>query len=388
MDINDINKMKILAGVPIIEGSTKLLKEEKGEQNMVGRAINSHIKTLDNRIGVSKNREYMAKHQAVASDFEDVLMLIRAGKQLKATKMFNEIDKECRDNFYKTLRNDRVKTVKNYFNALTENYRNEYEEEEEFNPFPDEESNSDMPDDMVSSEEPSKEEPSKEEEPEIKKVENVECPYCDYTCPKENFYDHIVGKHIGSDDEDDINGEEEPTSDPESNQEPESHAAQDQQQSLVSNFGSIGLTFEDKKLKEAAVDATVWNKTNDKDESPSPYPEENKDDGTVKCPKNIKDSLNREIDELQKEAETIIKSDYNTSEFYTNVANAMTEVLNYLSMESEYGMKMAQVCIQKYMSPIVQKFPSDVYDHILRGGESQSITALFKKSKDTNNATI
>jgi len=66
----------------------------------------------------------------------------------------------------------------------------------------------------------------------------------------------------------------------------------------------------------------------------------------------------------------------------------MTEVLNYLEMESEYGIKMAQVCITKYMSPIVQKFPYDVYDYILRGGQIESITALFKKSKDTNNATV
>jgi len=386
MEINDINKMKILAGVPIVKGSTDIVKEESSQQNMVGRAINNYIKMLDNKMGVSKNREYISTSSAAASDFEDVLMMVRAGKQTKATKLFNELHYSYRENFWKSLRQDRVNKVKEYFNSLNEGCGMKHEdEEEEFKPFADEkeqssEKSDEMPDDMldaISDEMPDE----KEEEPQ---EDNVECPYCDYTCPKIKFHDHIISKHVGDEEEDGVEGEKETV-----DVEPEfSLAAQDQQGSLVSNMGTIGLTFEDKQLKEAAVDATVWDKTDDKDESPNPYPQEDKSESTVKCPKNIKDALNKEIDELQKQAEIIIKSDYNTSEFYTNVANAMTEVLNYLSMESEYGMKMAQVCIQKYMSPIVQKFPAEVYDFVLRGGQNQSITALFKKSKDTNNATI
>ena len=384
-----------MAGVPITKEDT--LVEAETDKNDVGRAITRFIKSIDFKMGTSDNREYKTKWSGVASDFEDILMMVRAGKQLKAVKMFNEVSKENQQKFYDSLaqanhtKRSKADAIKAYFSsAVTEGCSSE--DEEAISQF-------------VKDNEPEQEQSEQPQETELDLADDeampapsetdestdssVECPYCDYTCPKENFYDHIMKDHIGGNDE-----EEKPEENPEEEM-PDIAAAgeipyngNDGQNSLVSNMGTIALTFEDKQLKEAAVDATVWDKTDDKDESPSPYPEEDKAESTVKLPKNVKDALTKEIDELQKQAEAIIKSDFNTSEFYTNVANAMTEVLNYLEMESEYGIKMAQVCITKYMSPIVQKFPYDVYDYILRGGQIESITALFKKSKDTNNATV
>ena len=386
-----IVKLKLMAGVPITKKDA--LTETESSKSDVGRAITKFIKTIDFKLGTSDNREYKTKWSGVASDFEDILMMVRAGKEMKAIKMFNELSKEYQQKFYDSLAQanhiKRAKTdlIKAYFSpAVTEGCSTEDEEGIAQFSKDNEQEHSEQPVETeldLSDDEPMPA-PSETDEP---TDSSVECPYCDYTCPKENFYDHIIKDHIGGNDEE--SPEDEMPEDEMTNVDATGNApANDMQQSLVSNMGSIALTFEDKQLKEAAVDATVWDKTDDKDESPSPYPEEDKSESTVKLPKNVKDSLNKEIDELQKQAEAIIKSDYNTSEFYTNVANAMTEVLNYLEMESEYGIKMAQVCITKYMSPIVQKFPYDVYDYILRGGQVESITALFKKSKDTNNATI
>jgi len=390
-----IVKLKLMAGVPITKQDT--LTEADSSKSDVGRAITRFIKSIDFKMGTSDNREYKTKWSGVASDFEDILMMVRAGKELKAVKMFNEVSKENQQKFYDSLaqanHTKRAKTdlIKAYFSpAVTEGCSSEDEEaisqfvkDNEQEP---EQSEQPIESELDLSDDEPMPAPSETDEP----VDStVECPYCEYTCPKENFYDHIVKDHIGGNDEDEMpeeNPEDEMPDIADTGEIP--YSAHDGQKSLVSNMGTIALTFEDQQLKEAAVDAIVWDKTDDKDESPSPYPEEDKDESTVKCPKNVKDALTKEIDELQKQAELIIKSDYNTSEFYTNVANAMTEVLNYLEMESEYGIKMAQICITKYMSPIVQKFPYEVYDYILRGGQPESITALFKKSKDTNNATI
>jgi len=134
-------------------------------------------------------------------------------------------------------------------------------------------------------------------------------------------------------------------------------------------------------VKEAAVDATVWDKTEDRDESPSPYVE---DVDKIKLPKELKSKLEADIKELQKESDALIVTDYLTAEAYNNAANAMIDVLNHLNKETEQGMKLAQICIGKYMSPIVQKFDKDVVDFIYHGGYSQelntsnSLVSIFK----------
>ena len=373
----DYTKLKILAGVPITVSKKTITEADDSSKSNVGRCINRFIKQIDHKIGISKNREDQAEYNTIASDFEDVLMLVRAGKRAKSTKLYNDIPKTYREKFINSLNTQQAKICNEFFNSITEGCSSEDEEstehDDEISKFiADNEGTDEIEKDEVevnsdikpNPEEATEEKPEEVEEP----ISNVECPYCDYTGVKSEFYDHIMADHIGGEDKDEKPDYEDTI-----------HVdSREERKDDVSNNTNVDKVIE-------AVDATVWDKTDDKDESPSPYPKDGEED-KLSLPENIKKMLNTEISELKKQSELIIVSDNDTSEFYRKVCDAMEEVLRYLEMENTYGMKMAQVSITKFMSPIVQKFPSEVYDYIIRAGETESITQLFKKVKDKKNA--
>ena len=134
-----------------------------------------------------------------------------------------------------------------------------------------------------------------------------------------------------------------------------------------------------------AKDATVWDAMDhDKDESP-----ESPKDPTakVKVPASVKSSLKREMKQLRTEADKIEKRDEARAVFYNNTADAMEEVLDHLEKGDLDGLKRTQVCITKYMSPIVQRLPDDAYDFVTGGGEPKSLKDLFKKVKADKKGT-
>jgi len=209
----------------------------------------------------------------------------------------------------------------------------------------------------------------------------IECPYCGSKMAKNDFYDHTMSNHKDENKEDTGKYDDLNNNQPQNTNDVDTENGEISFQVSPEPFsGSGGLGFsESEKVNEEIVDATVWNKTVDKDESPNPYPEE---DDSVKIPKEVMDALSKEIDELHSSAEALEQSDALTAEFYHNSAYAMEEIRMQLKRDDAYGMKMAQICLTKLMSPIVQKIPASVVDYITRGGQVQTVSALFKKIKN------
>lgn len=324
----DIISMQVLAGVPVTK------KEKITESNSdITRPVNKFIKSLDSKMSTSANREYKSEWSTVASDFEDIAMLIKADKKYKANKLFNDLDKKYQNSFFNSLASKHLENVKKYFTQINEACS---EDEEE-----------------IQSDEISQEEQSIE-------TDMVDCPLCD--CDKMNkidFYDHIMDNHI-EDEECDQDSDD-----------------------IEIEFGTENIP-NDTDVTEA-VDATVWDKTEDKDESPVATTDNG--DDKISLPKNIKDQLETEIKELQKSSEELEISDYLTAKFQNDTANVMIDTLNHLKTETEMSMKLAQILISTLTSTMVQKFPKDVYDFILHGGydtkekTENSLVSMFKEIK-------
>ena len=68
-----VYKLKLMAGIPVTKKDVMTESESESSKSGVGRCINRHIKVLDHKIGVSKNREDITSYSKQASDFEDVL---------------------------------------------------------------------------------------------------------------------------------------------------------------------------------------------------------------------------------------------------------------------------------------------------------------------------
>ena len=137
----------------------------------------------------------------------------------------------------------------------------------------------------------------------------------------------------------------------------------------------------DIKMEGAQV-ATVWDyNVDDKDESP-----ESPKDPTqvVKLPPKVKSALTKEIKQLTAEAKKIEGRDEARAIFYNNCAAAQQELLDHLSKENVDGLKWAQVCLGKYMSPIVQRIPNVAYKFITGGGQPAKLKDLFVDAKAKN----
>lgn len=326
----DIISMQVLAGVPITR-KEKII--ESNSNSNITRPVNKFIKSLDLKILASTNREYKSEWSNVASDFEDISMLIKADKSYKANKLFNELDKKYQNIFFDSLTSKNSENVIQYFKQLTEACS---EDEEE-----------------IQSNDVSKEQSIE--------TDMVECPLCD--CDKMNkidFYDHIMDNHI------------------------EDEECDQESDDIEIEFGTDNIEQAPIEVQEA-VDATVWDKTEDKDESPIATTDNG--EAKISLPKNIKDQLETEIKELQDSSEKIEMSDYLTAKFQNDTANNMIDVLNHLKDETEMSMKHAQILISSLDSTIVQKFPKDVYDFILHGGydtkekTENSLVSMFKDIK-------
>lgn len=139
-----------------------------------------------------------------------------------------------------------------------------------------------------------------------------------------------------------------------------------------------------------AEDGTVW----DKDYHPRGIDgrldaEESRDnsvhspdlDNAVKVPANIKQSLQEEINTLRRDAEKVRSRDYLQYEFYDNTAAALENLLGYLNEGTKRSLMLAQIDMNRIMSPMQHRIPNDVYLYIVRGGKPSSLTDLFKEVK-------
>lgn len=104
-------------------------------------------------------------------------------------------------------------------------------------------------------------------------------------------------------------------------------------------------------------------------------------DDKVNVPANIKRSLTEEINSLRKDAEKVRSRDYLRSEFYQNTADALENLLGHLQEGTKRSIMLAQIDMNRVMSPMQHRIPNDVYLYIVRGGKPASLTELFKEVK-------
>jgi len=156
---------------------------------------------------------------------------------------------------------------------------------------------------------------------------------------------------------------------------------------------SEGAKSEDKgkkglnKIKEAE-DATVWNKDYNQDgqvdKTESPDQVKNGDpnnEAKIPVPSQYKTSLKEEINRLKTEAERVAVRDPLGAEFYANTAVAFEGLLIHLEEGTRRSLMLAQIDLNRVMSPMVTRLPNDVYMFIVRGGKPAALTELFKEVK-------
>lgn len=143
-----------------------------------------------------------------------------------------------------------------------------------------------------------------------------------------------------------------------------------------------------KKISEAK-DATVWGKDYgrddqriDRDESPDKLAiaDPNAKD-KVPVPGNIKTALQTEINQLREEADKVHVRDPYGSDFYRNTADAFDNLLGHLKEGTRRSIQLAQIDLNRVMSPMIERIPSEVYMFIVRGGKPAALTELFKEVK-------
>lgn len=151
---------------------------------------------------------------------------------------------------------------------------------------------------------------------------------------------------------------------------------------------AIKKAMKKKDVKEAE-DVTVWGKDYghddgqiDRNENPDQFANlYNLDAHKISVPTKYKTSLKEEIGKLRKEADRVAVSDPRGSELYYHTADAFESLLGHLNEGTERSMNLAQIDMNRIMSPMTQRLPNEVYMFIVRGGKPAALDALFKQIK-------
>lgn len=133
---------------------------------------------------------------------------------------------------------------------------------------------------------------------------------------------------------------------------------------------------------------TVWGKDynedgrTDKDESPDQFKADDPNQrAKINVPSKYKTALKETIDNLRKESDLVRVRDPLGSEFYENAANAIENLLSHLEEGTRRSLMLAQIDMNRLMSPMVTRIPNEVYMFIVRGGKPASLSELFKEVK-------
>jgi hypothetical protein len=146
------------------------------------------------------------------------------------------------------------------------------------------------------------------------------------------------------------------------------------------------------KIKEGAQDATVldkdyhfpvgangnWDMAQHKDK---PHVQDGGQMEKVKVPPALKKSLKEEIADLRNDAGKVRYRDELRAEFYENTAEVFEGLLHHLEEGTRHSLLLAQIDMNRVMSPMTHRLPRDVFMYIVRGGKSASLTELFKEVK-------
>jgi len=147
-----------------------------------------------------------------------------------------------------------------------------------------------------------------------------------------------------------------------------------------------------KKIGEAAEDATVFDKDyhhpaganghwDMAQHSDDPHVQVPCQMDKVKVPADIKTSLRKEIDDLREDASKVRYRDQDRADFYENTADAFELLLRHLEEGTRHALLLAQVDMNRVMSPMVERLPRDVYMYIVRGGKPAALNELFREVK-------
>jgi hypothetical protein len=101
----------------------------------------------------------------------------------------------------------------------------------------------------------------------------------------------------------------------------------------------------------------------------------------INVPNALKKSLKEEIANLTTDAGKVRYRDEYRSDFYEATAEAFSLLLAHLEEGTKQSIALAQIDLNRVMSPMTERLPRDVYMYIVRGGKPASLTELFKEVK-------
>lgn len=120
----------------------------------------------------------------------------------------------------------------------------------------------------------------------------------------------------------------------------------------------------------------------DRDESPDQVATmDPNNEVKVKVPPKYKTRMESTISELRKEADRVRVRDPYGADFYDNTATVFESLLEHLKEGTRRSLLLAQIDLNRIMSPMIQRLPNEVYMFIVRGGKPAALTELFKEVK-------
>jgi hypothetical protein len=166
-------------------------------------------------------------------------------------------------------------------------------------------------------------------------------------------------------------------------------------------FGNGFKSHEDDETKPVNVargkanKEQVWDAVNPKDdrnESPnqmdnsmsagtSPQQVAVGDEAPVKVPAKVKSDLKAEIDKIDAAAKKLNVYDKEAKQFYKDLANAFTDLMNHIDGGTVGDIKRAQIYMTSLMSPMMNKIPATVINFLATGGERRSLKDYYTEVK-------
>jgi hypothetical protein len=150
-----------------------------------------------------------------------------------------------------------------------------------------------------------------------------------------------------------------------------SQKVKEREEAITESTTAKQISFKDPVSSSTKPDADLSHATS--------LPHEDK----VAVPAALKSSLKSVITAFSKEAEEKNGRDDTRASFCLTVADALQQLHDDLSDGTSEGIKMAQIHMTSYMSPITQHIPSEVITFITRGGRKSTLKDLFSGIKES-----
>jgi hypothetical protein len=140
------------------------------------------------------------------------------------------------------------------------------------------------------------------------------------------------------------------------------------------------------EMRESAPELKVADPAVVADDTGKAGPVAGEADDKIALPANVKNELKAAIAKFKKEADTYNTRDDGRASFAMTVADAFDQLLQDLEQGTVEGMKMAQIHLTSYMSPITSNLPTAVMKFIHQGGKKASLKDLFDTKRTDKKA--